>query len=318
MKIIEVLIISNSLDFGTDYVCLELEKRNAQYLRLNRDDFARYEITLDVNKVEIHINIDGIQYIISEETLRSVYYRAPIYLRDVYQSQIEMDVQLYRTQWTAFIRNLTILETVKWVNNPAATFIAENKLLQLKYAKTIGFSLPDTYVANTNKISLTPESLYIVKSLDTAVLRVDGQEAFIYSNLVSTDEIKNASLGLSPVVIQNYIGAYNNKVDVRVTVIEEKIFSVRIIKNGAGIEGDWRREKDEIEYVRFELPDDVKSKCVDIAKKFGLSFGAIDLIESNGEFYFLEINPTGEWAWLVESAELPIHEEICKTLVGYS
>lgn len=317
MKIVEVLIISNTLDFGTDYVCLELEKRSVQYLRLNRDDFARYEIILDVNKVEIQINIDDHQYLISEETLLSVYYRAPIYLRDVYQSQIEMDVQLYRTQWTAFIRNLTILETVKWVNNPAATFLAENKLLQLKYAKTIGFCLPDTYVTNTNKISLMPESLYIAKSLDTAVLRVNEHEAFIYSNLVTTEEIKNASLELSPVVIQNYIGAYTNKVDIRVTVVEEEVFSVRIIKNGAGIEGDWRREKDEIEYVRFELPDDVRLKCVDLVKKFGLLFGAIDLIESDGEFYFLEINPTGEWAWLVENAKLPIHEEICESLIEY-
>ncbi|KJD42684.1 hypothetical protein [Paenibacillus terrae] len=316
MKKVEILIISNKLDFGTDYICLELEKRNSSYLRLNRDEFAQYEVVLDVNRLELLVKVDSKNYIISEKSLKSIYYRAPIYLRDIYKPNIDMEEQLFRTQWTAFVRNLTIFESPKWVNNPIATFMAENKLLQLKYAEELGFLVPNTYVTNTNKLQLDENDLYIAKSLDTAVLRVDGQEAFIYSNLVSSEEIRNASLEISPLVIQNYIGTASHKVDIRVTIIEEELFSVRILKDGMGINGDWRREKNNIEYREFKLKDEIQSKCRSLMKRLGLNFGAIDLIEFNGQFFFLEINPTGEWAWLVESAQLPIHERICDILAG--
>jgi glutathione synthase/RimK-type ligase-like ATP-grasp enzyme len=316
MQEVEILIISNKFDFGTDYICVELEKRNKNYLRINRDEFSRYEVVLDVNRIELIVIMGGKRYRVSEEQLKSVYYRAPIYLRDIYKPNITMQEQLFRTQWTAFIRNLTIFEKPKWVNHPVATFTSENKLLQLKYAHELGLLLPDTYVSNTNNLPLDGSEMYIAKSLDTAVLRVNDREAFIYSNVVSVNEINNASLALAPVVIQNYIGKDNEKVDVRVTVIEDELFAVRILKDGQGINGDWRREKDYIEYREFILPLNIQSKCRDLLKRLGLKFGAIDLIESNGELFFLEINPTGEWAWLVEGANLPIYERICDSLEG--
>jgi glutathione synthase/RimK-type ligase-like ATP-grasp enzyme len=50
-------------------------------------------------------------------------------------------------------------------------------------------------------------------------------------------------------------------------------------------------------------------------KRFGLVFGAIDLVQTPSGFYFLEINPNGEWAWLQKEAGLPIAETIVDILV---
>ena len=47
----------------------------------------------------------------------------------------------------------------------------------------------------------------------------------------------------------------------------------------------------------------------------GLVFGAIDLALQDGKYYFLEINPTGEWGWLVDQAGLPIDEAIAEALL---
>ena len=43
-KEVEVLNISNSMDFTTDLICIELNKRNVKYVRLNRDMFNKYKI----------------------------------------------------------------------------------------------------------------------------------------------------------------------------------------------------------------------------------------------------------------------------------
>ena len=47
-------------------------------------------------------------------------------------------------------------------------------------------------------------------------------------------------------------------------------------------------------------------------KKLNLSFGGIDLALVEKKYYFIEINPTGEWGWLVSNS-CPID----KTIVDY-
>jgi len=310
---VDILIISNSLDFTTDYVCLELDNRKAKYLRLNRDQFNKYQVVCDVGAGTITVEMDNVVYFISQPSLKAIYYRAPIYLRDNYKPGLDERQQLFRTQWTAFIRNLAIFEDIIWVNNPVATFKAENKILQLKYAYNVGFLCPKTVVTNTNAIDLQTNREYIVKSLDTAVLRIGDKEAFVYSNKMQESEIKNSLLELAPVIVQEYI---NPKIDVRVTVVGETVYTVRIFSKGKGVDGDWRKLKQDLDFIPFCLPPEIEQKCVDLIKLLGLSFGAIDLIESKSDYYFIEVNPTGEWAWLVETAKLKIYKGIVDFLEG--
>ncbi len=39
---------------------------------------------------------------------------------------------------------------------------------------------------------------------------------------------------------------------------------------------------------------------MDLMRMLGLAFGAIDLVETADGFLFLEINPTGEWGFLMK------------------
>ena len=81
------------------------------------------------------------------------------------------------------------------------------------------------------------------------------------------------------------------------------------------IQGDWRLAKSSAKFKRYQLPQDVTSKCLQLTKTLGLAFGAIDLAIQDGIYYFLEINPTGEWAWLVDQSDLPIDEAIASNLL---
>lgn len=313
MNKVDILIISNRFDFTTDYVCLELKKRKCKYLRLNRDEFSSYKISLDIFNSNLSILFNDELYVVDQKHLKSIYYRAPIYLRDIYKPNIPKEEQLYRTQWTAFIRNLTFFENVTWLNNPISTFKAENKVIQLKYAKKLGFHCPETIITNNEKFNINPSNSYILKSLDTGVLRIDDKEAFIYSNVVRGQDILDSNLSLSPVILQEYLYP---KIDIRVTIIGNKIYAVKIMKHNQGIDGDWRKEKNDVDFIPLILPSDIHLKCIQIVKSLGLAFGAIDLIYSEGIYYFIELNPTGEWAWLVDSANQNIHLGICDYLEG--
>jgi hypothetical protein len=132
---IDILLISNSTDFTTDYVCYELNNRNLNYLRINRDKFKEYTVDFNLESEKLFITINNIKYLIDDTSLKSVYYRAPTFLRETFSKNISVEEQLFSSQWISFIRNLSIFEKAKWVNNPNNTFKAENKILQLIYAK---------------------------------------------------------------------------------------------------------------------------------------------------------------------------------------
>lgn len=307
---VKYLVIANKNDFTSDFICIKLHQLEKQYLRINRDEFQSYKIIWDVNKGQLFIEVDGNEYIINDN-LKAVYYRAPVYIR--YYSQTTKEEQIYKSQWMAFIKNLMYFDKALWINNPSATYKAENKMLQLKYAKNIGFNIPITRVINSKDKMLDDETKYIIKSIDTLLLRYDKKEAFLYTNVLTGKEINSSQLSLAPVVVQEFL---NPKIDLRVTVIKDTVYTAQILKNENGTYGDWRREKDDVRFIEYELPKDIKEKCILLVKKLGLIYGGIDLAIVNNKYYFIEINPTGEWAWLVENPGFRIDEKITNVLIG--
>ena len=81
MNKIEYLILSSSIDFSTDLICYELHKRNKRFLRLNRDYFRKYEILYSLQESTMFVKIDEMEYSISNDTIKGIYFRAPVFLR---------------------------------------------------------------------------------------------------------------------------------------------------------------------------------------------------------------------------------------------
>ena len=305
----EVLILSNKHDYSTDYICIELEKRKIPYVRINRDMFNRYEMRIDLQHKQMYININGSNYIVSDDSLKTVYYRAPVFLRN--SKPYSVEEQLTRGQWSAFIRNLIIFDKTKWINHPVKTYRAENKLFQLQVAKDVGLIIPKTWCGNVIQEELS-DDMYVVKSLDTALFYDNGTEMFTYSSVISRDELIDAQINEAPVIIQQFV---HNKVDIRVTFIEGQMFPVSIEDSQGGIFGDWRKApRESLRYSEISIPEDVTRKLRMLMDKMGLSFGGIDLAVSDGNYYFIEVNPTGEWGWLKKTEGCPIDKAIVDAL----
>jgi len=241
----EILIISDRHDYSTDHVTFQLNEGHASYLRLNRDQFVNFDINLDPLKPRVYGNTQNFSFEIMPENLHSIYFRAPIYLRDNYQPGLGIDEQLGRNQWASFIRSLVVFDDVLWVNNPQATYKAEIKPYQLYIAKKLGFNTPKTVVTNTIPLESTFGKKLIVKTLDPAILTINNKEGFIYTNFVDHKDLLEKQLSSAPIILQE---ALIPKIDIRVTVVGDIVFAVSIKKNGEGLNGDWRLEKEDIKY----------------------------------------------------------------------
>ena len=152
----------------------------------------------------------------------------------------------------------------------------------------------------------------VVKSLDTVLLRDGGYDLFTYTILNPGGELAEETVSAAPLLAQR---ALEEKTDIRVTVVGNEVFAVRILSQGSGIEGDWRVvPKPELEHRDISLSRDITERCKLLTRSLSLSFAAIDLIETRqGVVYFIEINPTGGWGWL-STAERSIDKAIASWL----
>ena len=308
----EVLIISNLHDYSTDHVIYQLRKNHINYLRLNRDQFNEYQLLMDPLKAIIKGKIKDFEFEISEKCLKSIYFRAPIYLRSHQRKNLSIEEKISRDQWASFLRSLMIFDGVLWVNHPQYTFLSENKPYQLKISKKLGFKIPKTIISNclpseawSNRIA--------VKTLEPVIMDFGDKESFVYTNIVNFSELGSYDLSSSPLIIQE---AIIPKIDIRVTVVGNAVYPVSIKKNGEGISEDWRTMKNDLRYELIELPDDIIKKCIRLLKELKLCFGCIDLVKQGEDYYFIEINPTGEWDWLMYNLDLDIDVKISEMLIA--
>ena len=50
-------------------------------------------------------------------------------------------------------------------------------------------------------------------------------------------------------------------------------------------------------------------------RHMGLNFGAFDfIVDNNGQWWFLECNPNGQWLWMEFAAGLPLSETMARSL----
>ena len=308
----KVLILSGIYDFSCDLVCLRLKEFGAPFVRLNREHLQDYAISLNPTKPILSINGPGIQAEIGPELI-SVWFRQPIFLRNTPSQPLSPDKQLERSQWTAFMRALSVFDKAAWMNFPKATYLAESKPYQLLTAERCGFKVPQTIIGNSlDAIKSEFKDTAVIKSLDTVLIKEGKDCLFTYTTLSDLTELSNQNLSSAPLLAQK---ALSPKVDLRVTIVGNKLFAVKILSQNKGIEGDWRiLPKDKLEYVDFQLEPETEKSVFKLTESLGLSYAAIDLVETPDGTYFIEVNPTGEWGWL-SSKERQIDLAIASWLI---
>ena len=102
----------------------------------------------------------------------------------------------------------------------------------------------------------------------------------------------------------------------RATFVGRKCFAVAIESQlMEETQVDWRNGEHILQHTPIELPKDIENKCILLMERLGLNYGAIDIVlDKQGNYVFLEINPNGQWAWIEHLTGLPISKEIVKYL----
>ena len=104
---------------------------------------------------------------------------------------------------------------------------------------------------------------------------------------------------VSPLIIQHKV---DKVADIRVTAFGNKIFGHQIVHTdpSRSTNLDWRTHSlGELGYKRCTPPHNVREKILLFMKEVGIKFGAFDFcLDKAGDWVFLEVNPSGQFAWL--------------------
>jgi glutathione synthase/RimK-type ligase-like ATP-grasp enzyme len=318
-----VIIVTNRQDHTADFLILELRRRQADYVRFNTEDFPQHvRVAWHIDHADLGGYFSFPKARVDFKDVRSVWYRRPV--PPVPSAEIDDPVgyEFALTESQAALDGIWRSLDCFWVSHPDNLRKAEFKLYQLRVAAKLGFQLWPTMLTNDPE---TAEAFYyrqdgkvVYKPLRRGRLVRGENVSLIYTNPVGPFEAENlCRVMYTPSLFQGYVP---KQVEIRVTVIGNKLFAVEIhSQNCVNSQHDWRRgDTTRLHHEPHTLPVDVELKCLALVKALGLAFGAIDLVLTpEGEYAFLEINPNGQWAWIQQLCpEIPLRETLADLLIS--
>ncbi|WP_405849931.1 ATP-grasp ribosomal peptide maturase [Streptomyces niveus] len=189
---------------------------------------------------------------------------------------------------------LASLPGARYLNHPWNNRAAEFKPSQLSTAQRCGFLVPCTVITNDPQearefVTFQPGGV-VYKPLWNTPYRVDGQPHSVWVREVHGPEITDA-VSVCPHMFQAKV---DKAFDVRVTAVGDRLFGVRIDSPDL----DWRRRQDLMTCTAVEVPESVAGTVLAYLAELRLIYGAFDFaVTASGDWYFLECNPNGQWAW---------------------
>lgn len=309
-----LLILTSDKDFTADFLIVELLNRGLPYFRVNAEDLALAGYTFALNgTVRREISI-------SERTLDLNEVQAVWYRRAIHPGAVPGLSHSERSFVSGELRHLAmglvLNPAVTWVNPIDNVSVAEHKIYQLQVAKELGFRVPRTLVSrDADELRrFTNENEYgtICKPIFHGMF-VDGEDTYsIYTRRVTPDSFDAVTVKACPVFLQEEI---IRSADVRATFIGQQCFATDIKADSSVV--DWRDPDLALSYSACSLGTEVEKMCRAMLKRLGLVYGAFDFVRTiDGELVFLEVNPTGEWAWLEDRLGFPMRDAFIQLFYG--
>jgi len=325
---LKILVVTNEADAHASSVIEELYEivGDEAVYRLNTEMLLRKNVTAclqstDAMQFSLYSNVTKRRIQLDE--LRSVYYRRPevvFPVNDTWDAAIKDIVSRESSTFIDWL--LACLDPDAYVlSPPQALRRANSKLLQYRVATQCGFRVPDTLYSNDKEaVRRFAESnpWIAVKTLREASFVRDEQSFSFFTRRVAGADILEHIESASHVI--NYLQAYiPKKHELRVTVVRRQVFPARLESQRAGEKAreDWRRENySRIEHAVEDLPPEVERSIFDFMDNMQLEFGCFDfIVDPDGNLWFLECNPNGQWLWIQEMTGLNIAKAIAEALV---
>jgi len=316
-----VLVLTNSLDVTSDYLCSRFKQEGVCFSRFDTDKDCRTSTFLYKSGI---LNLEWSQNTLKPEQITTVVLRRPKPV-EIHKNGDIYSERHTAGEWSEVIEGfLAHIEEKRWINHPAKNSGASHKIEQLNRSKKYGLNTPRTLVTNNiheaEKFILSENNGVIVKPLASGFIERASpkKDTIIYTRRFKEENRQFLKkIEFCPILFQEMVPKV---VDVRLTILDGIIVAtgIRAIENDGSQRLDIRRNNmSDVEYFPFKVPRVVSISVRSLIQSYGLRFAALDFgVTESGQWYFFEINPNGQWAWLDLYGNADIASVFIKQLKG--
>lgn len=187
-----------------------------------------------------------------------------------------------------------------------------NKIIALYAAVEAGLAIPQTIITNKKadvESYLGHENKIMTKPIQDSLSVIYNDKVYIPIPRILELEMKHES-NFHYTLFQEYI---DKQYEVRVFFIYDRYYAAAILSNQALVDNKHSR------IVPYNLPDEVLNKLKDFNAKMGLDTGSIDLlVDGDGRFIFLEVNPVGQFDYVAKNCNYQIEKEIVEQIIAHN
>lgn len=298
-----VAILANERDFAADVVIRRLHELGVEVRRINYEAARTNEVQPWSPSTSIRCD---------EPNPSVVWWRqfetdeSPSTLQDV------DDLLVERAQWRAWVATLASSSST-WMNDLWAARRAENKVEQLRVARSVGFDVPPTLITNDRSRAIEFEQAVgsaVVKTLASAYFSFSDKSFVFTEHLDRAIALPVDAWHTAPIVIQELI---EEGLDARVVSLAGRCFAGRCRSRGL----DWRKTPfDPKLWEPWNAPEQIVNACESYRARLGLEFAAFDFMITSESIFFLEANQAGEWLFLDRALDLGIGLAIADRLIS--
>ncbi|MFA5292065.1 MAG: hypothetical protein WC496_03430 [Phycisphaerae bacterium] len=316
-----ILVLTNSSDVTSDYICSKFKQEKIRFSRFNTDkdcQTATFSYKSGVSRLEWP------QGTLKPEQITTILLRRPKPVK-VYKIDDIYSERHAAGEWSEAIEGfLAHVEEKRWINHPARNSEASHKIEQLSRSKSYGLNIPRTVITNNiseaKKFIHSENNSVIVKPLNSGYIERESPEkdTIIYTRQLKKEDYPFLEgIEFCPVLFQEMIPKV---VDVRLTMLDGIIVAtgIRAVEVDGNQRLDIRRNNmSDVEYLPLKVPDNVSISVRSLIRSYGLRFATLDFgVTKSGEWFFFEINPNGQWAWLDLYGKTDIASVFIKQLKG--
>ncbi|PWW19536.1 MULTISPECIES: grasp-with-spasm system ATP-grasp peptide maturase [unclassified Chryseobacterium] len=299
-----ILILSANQETTTNEVIKWLKALGKPFIRIHEDEI--FEITAHQNRIFLQSQRNSF-YI---EDISSVWYRrGGLQFRRKEYKNPSINAHMNETQYWLEDYVIKMLEMKKHINKQSNSHL--NKLLVLEKAKKVDLKVPSYYLAENTEQLIVNKT--ITKSIaENIILKSVGgfSEGILYTSLVTEKERENFFITFFQEMIEKDF-------EVRAFYLHGKIWATAIFsQNDKKTQLDHRKYNHEVpnRNVRYNLPREIEEKIHILMQELDINCGSLDLIKAKNDFYFLEINPVGQFLGLSAICNYALEKEIAEYL----
>jgi len=321
-----ILLLSQEYEESTNNVIDWLTYYKADYIRCNGDNFDLNEFFFQLSN-DHEDTVSGLSAL--PKDINVVWYRrwgnmgGVSFIKDEDMDRefcVSINTHLKHENTKLSHSFFSLFDHSFWLSKPDI-YSSDDKFLYLKTAKSLGIHIPETYILNSKsklqELLLSGKKL-ITKSMSNAhKIKYNNQTYIPYTEEITLEDLDLLKEKFMVSLFQEKI---EKQYEIRTFFLEDSFYSMAIFS-----QNDHKTKVDFRKYnfakpnrcVPYRLPEKLRGQLQTLVKKLDINTGSMDILKSKqGTYYFLEINPIGQYGMTSVPCNYYLDKKIAEFLIS--